>query len=61
MLSLTDLKTATGMYIRDIIQAIIHEGFPTPIRESGRAVWHPSEIHEWMKCRSTKGLPKWAK
>jgi hypothetical protein len=61
LLTFNDLKQATGMYARDIIAALKHEGFPTPIMECGRELWHPEEVYAWMACRSTKGLPKWAR
>jgi hypothetical protein len=58
MLTFNELKTATGMYVRDIIHALVHDGFPLPTIDSGRALWWPEEIEAWMACRSTKGLPR---
>jgi predicted DNA-binding transcriptional regulator AlpA len=59
MLTFNDLKTTTGMYVRDIINALKHEGFPLPTMESGRELWWPEEVQAWMARRSTKGLPRW--
>jgi predicted DNA-binding transcriptional regulator AlpA len=60
MLTFGELKGATGMYVRDIISALVHEKFPLPTMVSGRALWWPEEVDSWMACRSTKGLPRWA-
>jgi hypothetical protein len=59
MLTFNELKQTTGMYVRDIIHALVHEGFPLPTVDSGRALWRPEEVQAWLTCRSTKGLPQW--
>jgi predicted DNA-binding transcriptional regulator AlpA len=61
MLKFHDLPAATGLRLAEINRAIAEDGFPKPTSATGRLLWWPDEVANWVKNRfcGDKELRSW--